>query len=114
VSDGHGRVWINCYAVTSAANSVNHNIDFQTAQYGTIAIDRVTGDAGAVAYISTRIPQNTTIPNPDMFFLGDYVYSQGTFYPTSGGSRVAMPTFDDLFDPSGGGNRFWIGISGWQ
>lgn len=114
VTDGHGRVWLNCYAVTSAANSVNQNVDYQTAQYGTIAINRITGDAGTLAYISTRIPQDRTIPNPIQFFLGDYVYSQAAFYPTSNGSRVAEPTFTDLFDPSGNGYRFWIGVSGWQ
>lgn len=114
-TDGHGRVWINCYAVTSAQNSVNHNVDYQTAQMGAFAVDRISGAAGAVAYKSLRLPQSFT-PGADINKFGDYVYTEATFYPASGGSRIAMPSLTDLKVNCSGvlRNDFWIGISGWQ
>jgi hypothetical protein len=79
-TDGHGRVWINCYAVTSAQNSVNGTVDYQTAQMGAFAVDRITGAAGSVAYKSLRLPQSFT-PGIDINKFGDYVYTEATFYP---------------------------------
>ena len=114
-TDGHGRVWVNCYAVTSALNSVNGTVDYQTAQMGAFAVDRITGAAGSVAYMSLRLPQAFT-PVIDINKFGDYVYTEATYYPTSGGSRIGMPTYTDLQVNCSGTlrNDFWIGISGWQ
>ena len=114
-TDGHGRVWVNCYAVTSAQNSVNGTVDYQTAQMGAFAVDRITGAAGSVAYKSLRLPQSFN-PGTDINKFGDYVYTEATFYPASGGSRIGMPSLTDLQVNCNGilRNDFLIGISGWQ
>lgn len=107
VTDGHGRVWVSAYA---AAPFNNYGND-QRGQPAAIAIDRASGDAGAIAYMSIRLPANQTIP---VVFLGDYVYTEATFHPSSGGSRMTLPTFTDT--PLGGGCSladFRIEVSGW-
>jgi len=99
VTDGHGRVWVDAFITASDPNNPQ-NMDNQRAQKGVIALSRTTGDAGAVAYMSVRLP--AVIPNPNLF-LGDYIYTQAAFYPDPNnpgnvnglGSRVASPTFTD-------------------
>lgn len=75
---------------------------------GTIAINRLTGDPGSIAYMSLRLPQITSSP---VVFLGDYVYTEAAFY-SNGGSRTAAPTYTDLVEF--GLNAFWIKVSGWN
>jgi hypothetical protein len=82
---------------------------------GAIAIDRLSGDPGSIAYMSLRLPLNLSYNTVQEFFLGDYVYTQAAFYSSTGGSRIAMPTYTDLLDygcspPLRG---FDVSISGW-
>ena len=94
-------------------------MDNQRAQPGVIAINRRTGDPGAVAYISVRLPG--VVPNPNLF-LGDYVYTQASFYPDTinpgnvngVGSRVASPTYTDTLWPLCSNPDFRIEVSGWN
>jgi hypothetical protein len=91
------------------------NSDNNRAQLGAVAIDRITAAPGAVAYDSTRLPISLGYTTVQEFFLGDYIYTQGTFYSSNGGSRIAMPTFSDLtnFGCSPQSRMFFISISGW-
>lgn len=111
VTDGHGRVWVDAFIIASGT-------DTQRAQKGVIALNRATGDPGAIAYMSVRLPG--VIPNPNLFF-GDYIYTQAAFYPDPNnpgnvnglGSRVASPTFtDELYLCSSA--YFEIEVSGWN
>lgn len=123
VTDGHGRVWVNAY-VTGQHPYNPGNGDNHRAQMGAIAIDRVTGDPGSIAFVSLRLPQNLTYTSADQFFLGDYVYTQGAFYPDPNnpgnvnglGSRIAMPTYTDLvnYSCSPASNYFLINLAGWK
>ncbi len=79
VTDGHGRVWVDAFITASDPNNPQ-NMDNQRAQKGVIALSRTTGDPGAIAYMSVRLPG--VIPNPNLFF-GDYIYTQAAFYPGS-------------------------------
>ena len=118
VTDGHGRVWVNTFCIASDPNNYQ-NMDNQRAQPGVIAINRRTGDPGAVAYISVRLPG--VVPNPGLF-LGDYVYTQASFYPdpfnpgnvNGVGSRVASPTYTDTLWPPCSSRDFRIEVSGWN
>jgi len=110
VTDGHGRVWVMPFIIASTT-------DIQRAQHGVIAINRRTGDPGAIAYSGIRLPAN--VPNAGLF-LGDYIYTQASFYPDPNnpgnvnglGSRVPYETFTDtLYDCSS--LWFRIEISGW-
>jgi len=111
VSDGHGRVWVDAFVIASST-------DTQRAQKGVMALNRTTGDPGAIAYMSVRLP--AAIPNPN-FFLGDYIYTQAAFYPDPNnpgnvnglGSRVASPTYSDTLYLCSFAN-FFIEISGWN
>ena len=111
VTDGHGRVWVDAFIIASTT-------DTQRAQKGVIALNRATGDAGAIAYMSVRLPG--VIPNPN-FFLGDYIYTQAAFYPDPNnpsnvnglGSRVASPTYTDTLYLCSFAN-FLIEVSGWN
>jgi hypothetical protein len=107
LTDGHGRVWVNAYIIAAAPNNPG-GTDNQRAQMGTIAINRLTGDPGSIAYMSLRLPQNT---GGQIVFLGDYVYTEAAFY-SNGGSRTAAPTYTDLLEF--GLNAFWIKVSGWN
>jgi hypothetical protein len=114
VTDGHGRVWINAFIIAQDPHNPNNN-DSNRAQMGAIAIDRISGDPGSIAYMSIRLPIDLGYTVVEQFFLGDYVYTQASFYSSSGGSRIAMPTYTDLIDygclnPSRG---FDVSISGW-
>ncbi|HJZ69073.1 MAG TPA: hypothetical protein VKF81_13190 [Blastocatellia bacterium] len=113
VTDGHGRVWVNTYVVS---HPPNNNNDDQRAQTAAIAIDRITAATGPIAYGGVRMPYNLSDAYDDVLgtglFLGDYVYTQATFYSFNGRSRIASPTFMDF--------SFWcgrweydIGVSGW-
>jgi hypothetical protein len=75
---------------------------------GTIAINRLTGDPGSIAYMSLRLPANT---GASVVFLGDYVYTEAAFY-SNGGSRTAAPTYTDLLEF--GFSAFGIKVSGWN
>jgi len=119
VTDGHGRVWVDAFIIASDPNNYQ-NMDNQRAQKGVIAINRRTGDPGAIAYMSGRLPGNVPAGN---LFLGDYIYTQAGFYPDPNnpanvnglGSRVSSPTFTDAF--LGGGcsfAAFWVEVSGWN
>jgi hypothetical protein len=111
VTDGHGRVWVDAFVIASST-------DPQRAQKGVTALNRTTGDPGAIAYMSVRLP--AAIPNPN-FFLGDYIYTQGAFYPDPNnpgnvnglGSRVASPTYSDTVYLCSSPN-FFIEVSGWN
>ena len=111
VSDGHGRVWVDAFVIASST-------DPQRAQKGVIALNRTTGDPGAIAYMSIRLP--AAIPNPNLF-LGDYIYTQAAFYPDPNnpgnvnglGSRVASPTYSDTLYLCSSPN-FFIEVSGWN
>lgn len=111
VTDGHGRVWVDAFIIASST-------DTQRAQKGVIALNRATGDPGAIAYMSVRLPG--VIPNPNLF-LGDYIYTQAAFYPDPNnpgnvnglGSRVASPTYTDTLYLCSFAN-FFIEVSGWN
>lgn len=111
VSDGHGRVWVDAFVIASST-------DPQRAQKGVIALNRTTGDPGAIAYMSVRLP--AAIPNPNLFF-GDYIYTQAAFYTDPNnpgnvnglGSRVASPTYSDTVYLCSSPN-FFIEVSGWN
>jgi hypothetical protein len=117
VTDGHGRVWVDAFIIASDPNNPQ-NMDNQRAQKGVIALSRTTGDPGAVAYMSVRLP--AVIPNPNLFF-GDYIYTQAAFYPDPNnpgnanglGSRVASPTFTDTLYLCSSA-YFEIEVSGWN
>jgi hypothetical protein len=112
-TDGHGRVWVNAFIVTNTT-------DTQRAQIGMIAIDGITGDPGSIAYMSVRLPINTYSSWTD-FFLGDYIYTQATWYSDPNnpgnvnglGSRMAGPTWVDIPE-CGSSTDFWIELSGWN
>jgi hypothetical protein len=114
VTDGHGRVWINAFMTAQNPNNPGNN-DNNRAQMGAVAIDRITGAPGAIAYMSLRLPLNLSYVFVTDFFLGDYIYTQGTFYSGKGGSRIAMPTYTDLvsFGCSPASRDFDVSISGW-
>jgi|GEM_PF-1624542 len=108
VTDGHGRVWVTTYIVG--------NTDTQRAPMAAIAIHRTSAVPGPIAYRSERLPINLVDAydsiNGTGLFLGDYVYTQATFYTFNGRSRVVYPTFMDVSFYCG----FWeydIGVSGW-
>jgi hypothetical protein len=124
VTDGHGRVWVNAYMI--GQDPYNYmNSDNNRAQMGAIAIDRITGNPGSIAFVSVRLPQNLSYTSDLDFFLGDYVYTQAAFYPDPNnpgsvnglGSRIAMPTYTDLVNYSCTPNPlnfFLITLAGWN
>jgi len=112
VTDGHGRVWINAFIIAQDPHNPNNN-DSNRAQMGAIAIDRVSGDPGSIAYMSLRLPLNLGYNTVGEFFLGDYVYTQASFYSSTGGSRIAMPTYSDLLAYGCPLNQFCVSLSGW-
>lgn len=108
VTDGHGRVWVTAYVVGTT--------DTQRARMAAIAVHRTSAVPGPIAYRSARLPINLADAydsiNSTGLFLGDYVYTQATFYTSNGRSRVVYPTFMDLSFYCG----FWeydIGVCGW-
>lgn len=112
-TDGHGRVWISAFIVASST-------DLERAQLGAIAIDRITGNPGAIAYMSARLPVGS-YPSFDFFFMGDYVYTQGAWYSDPNnpgsvnglGSRLAIPTWEDI-PYCGSDKSYQIQLSGWN
>ena len=108
VIDGHGRTWVTMYSVG--------NTDTQRAQMAAVAIHRTSAVPGPIAYRSVRLPvdfantYNSTTGQG--LFLGDYVYTQGTFYIFNSRSRVVYPTFMDIWYDCGNW-EYDIGVSGW-
>jgi hypothetical protein len=108
VTDGHGRTWVTAYVVG--------NTDTQRAQMAAIAVHRTSAVPGPIAYISARIPLDlanafncSTLTG---IFLGDYVYTQATFYTFNGKSRIVYPTFFDNWFFCGRW-EYDIHVSGW-
>lgn len=108
VTDGHGRAWVTMYIVG--------NTDTQRAQMAAVAIHRTSAVPGPIAYRSMRLPTNLANAYNSQtgqgLFLGDYVYTQGTFYTFNGRSRVISPTFMDFWFDCGRW-EYDIGVSGW-